>query len=123
MNSGVTGSLAAVTVLLSLLLVAAVFGRVHRQAGASVEPLGDRIIAGLLAVPLVSCWVKLVFPAASIWWVLAAPVPLAFYLVLLAGTDPAQGFAAAREHFTQILLALVGVYYLALAVVALVTAT
>jgi hypothetical protein len=64
----------------------------------------------------------LAFPAASIWWVLAAPVPLAFYLVRLAGTDPERGFGVVRERFTQILLAGVGVYYLTLAVVALVTA-
>jgi hypothetical protein len=122
MNDSATGALAAVTVLLSLLLVAAIFGRIHRQEGASVEPLGDRVISGLLALPLVSCWVMLVFPAASIWWVLAAPVPLAFYLVLLAGTDPERGFRVVRERFTQILLAGVGGYYLALAVVALLTA-
>ncbi len=118
-------SLTAVTPVLLVLLIAAIFGRIHHQGGegATVGPLGDRIIAGLLALPLISCWVKLVFPDAPIAWAVAAPVPLAIYIILLAGTDRQRGFRLAREHFTQALLIGVGIFYVLLAAVALTVAT
>jgi hypothetical protein len=124
MNNAVPGALAAVTAVLLVLLIAAIFGRIHGQAaeGAEVEPLGDRIVSGLLALPLVACWVRLVFPAAPVWWAVAATVPLAIYVVLLAGTDPQHGFSLARDRFNYALLAGVGIFYVILAVVALVGA-
>jgi hypothetical protein len=118
-------SLTAVTAVLLVLLIAAIFGRIHRQSGegARVEPLGDRIIAGLLALPLITGWVKLVFPDTHIAWALAAPVPLAIYIILLAGTDPQRGFRLAQEHFNQALLIGVGIFYVILAAVALAVVT
>jgi hypothetical protein len=122
MNGDVSGALAAVTAVLVVLLIAAIFGRIHGQAaeGAEVKPLGDRIVSGLLALPLVACWITLVFPKAPVWWAVAAPVPLAIYVVLLAGTDPQHGFSLAKDQFNYTLLASVGIFYLILAVVALV---
>jgi hypothetical protein len=81
------GGLAAVTSVLVLLLIAAIFNRVH---GQGVNAKGDRVIAGLLAIPLITLWVQLVFPKASLWWALLAPLPLAVYVVLfsLTGLHP-----------------------------------
>jgi hypothetical protein len=61
MNGTASGALAAVTAFLLVLLIAAIFGRIHQRAGENAEdkPLGDRIIAGLLALPLIACWVSL----------------------------------------------------------------
>jgi hypothetical protein len=124
MSSAVSGALAAVTAVLLVLLIAAIFGRIHQQAGENTEvkPLGDRIISGLLALPLIACWVSLVFPEAHVGWALVAPVPLAIYLVLLAGTDEEQGFALAQERFNYALLWGLGIFYVILAVVVLVIA-
>jgi hypothetical protein len=120
LNQAVTASLAAVTAVLSLLLVAAIFGRLHQQADTSVEPLGDRLISGLLAIPLISCWVKLVFPDADILWVLAAPLPLAVYLVLLAGTDKEKEFFNWTSKFSGRMFIIIGTIYLIFAVFAFV---
>jgi hypothetical protein len=45
--------------VLVLLLIAAIFNRVH---GEGINTKGDRVISGLLALPLITLWVKLVFP-------------------------------------------------------------
>jgi hypothetical protein len=125
MNGTASGALTAVTAVLLVLLVAAIFGRIHQQPGenAHVKPLGDRIISGLLALPLIACWVSLVFPEAPVGWALAAPVPLAIYVVLLAGTDEQRGFSLAQRRFNYALLIGVGIVYVILAAVALMVAS
>jgi hypothetical protein len=121
MNNIAPGALTAVTAVLLVLLIAAIFGRIHQQAGENTEikPLGDRIISGLLALPLIVCWVSLVFPDAHVGWALAAAVPLAFYIVLLAGTDEQRGFPLAQRQFNNALLIGVGIFYVILAAIAL----
>jgi hypothetical protein len=125
MNNIAPGALTAVSAVLLVLLIAAVFGRIHQQAGENTEikPLGDRIISGLLALPLVACWVSLVFPDAHVGWALAAPVPLAIYIVLLAGTDEQRGFALAQRRFNYALLIGVGIFYVILAAIVLAVAS
>jgi hypothetical protein len=70
----------------------------------------------LLAIPLVALAVRLAFPTVHIAWVLAAPLPLAIYTVLLAGTDLKWRFAT--QHFTRSLLIAVGVVYMIMAAMA-----
>jgi hypothetical protein len=125
MNNIAPGALTAVTAVLLVLLIAAIFGRIHQQAGENTEvkPLGDRIISGLLALPLIACWVSLVFPVAHVGWALAATVPLAIYIVLLAGTDEQRGFALAQRRFNYALLVGVGIFYVILAAIVLALAS
>jgi predicted small integral membrane protein len=111
----------AVTALLLLLLIAAIFNRVH---GQGVNQKGDRVFSGLLALPLITLWVKLVFPKASIWWALLAPVPLAVYVVLFSLTDvpPKPLFSwenLRKDGFTLALLVSFGIFYVVLAAYAL----
>lgn len=112
------GGIAAIT---TLLVICAVVGRLHGTENATVKPIGDRVAAGLLAIPLISVAVRLAFPSAHIGWALAAPVPLGIYLVLLAGTDMGWGFA--QKHFTRSLLIGIGLVYAAMALVASVRTT
>ena len=106
--------LAGVAGLLVILIVGTLFGRLHAKDDATIKPVGDRVACGLLALPLISVAVRLAFPSASLVWVLGAPLPLAVYVVLLAGTD--QGWAFAREkRFTQSLLIGIGLVLIAMA--------
>jgi hypothetical protein len=112
--------LTAVTAVLSLLLVAAIFGRLHKQGGATVNELGDRLNSGLLAMPLISCWVMLVFPGVPILWVLVAPLPLGVYLVLLAGTDKCKEIFNWTGKYNGRMLIITGIIYVFFAVFAIV---
>lgn len=93
--------LGGVAAMLSVLVVGAVFGRLHGAKGGSVEALGDRVACGLLAVPLISVTVRLAFPGATLPIELAAPLPLLLYTGLLAGVDAKIGFI--QRRFTAIL--------------------
>lgn len=111
--------LGGVSTLLLVLLVGTLFGRVHGSAGGEVKAVGDRVACGLLALPLISVAVRLAFPSAALVWALAAPLPLALYVLLLAGTD--IGWAISRRYFT-IALALGGLgIYAAMALAAWLT--
>ena len=108
--------MAAVTSVLVLLLIAAIFNRVHGQ-GVGVNVKGDRVIAGLLALPLITLWIQLVFPKASLWWALLAPLPLAVYVVLfsLTGVEPKPLLSwenLRNDNFTLALLISFGILYL-----------
>jgi cation transport ATPase len=121
-NVGAEGGLAAVTSVLVLLLIAAIFNRVHGQ-GVNVK--GDRVIAGLLALPLITLWIQLVFPKASLWWALLAPLPLAVYVVLfsLTGVPPKPRFSwenLRNDAFTLALLISFGILYLVFGILYLV---
>lgn len=101
--------LGGVATLLLVLLVGTVFGQLHGSAGGEVKPNGDRVACGLLALPLISLAVSLAFPSAPLAWALSAPLPLAVYVVLLAGTD--MGWTISQKHFTSALvLASLGIY-------------
>ena len=124
MNVGAEGGLAAVTSVLVLLLIAAIFNRVHGQ-GVGVNVKGDRVIAGLLALPLITLWIQLVFPKASLWWALLAPLPLAVYVVLfsLTGVEPKPLLSwenLRNDNFTLALLISFGILYLVFGILYLV---
>jgi hypothetical protein len=104
-----TEILAGVTGLLLVLVVGALFGRLHGTDNAPIKPIGDRVACGLLALPLISIAVRLAFPSAHIAWVLAAPLPLAVYALLLAGTD--LGWAISKKHFSTALIVGIGIIY------------
>lgn len=106
--------LAGVGALLLILIVGAVFGRLHGSGDAVIRPIGDRVACALLALPLISISVYLAFPTANLKWVLGAPLPLATYAVLLAGTDMEWAFA--KKHFTGSLIAGVGLIYVTMAI-------
>jgi hypothetical protein len=117
-NPVAEGGLTAVTSVLVLLLIAAIFNRVH---GQGVNAKGDRIFAGLLALPLITLWVRLVFPNAGLSWALLAAVPLVIYIVLLSLTDATKpGLKLEnlmkKDRFTLALLIIVGSFYAILAV-------
>jgi len=109
--------LGGITALLIVLVVGAVFGRLHGSDSAAIKPIGDRVACGLLALPLISLAVRLAFPSAHWAWALSAPLPLAFYVILLAGTD--IGWPIARNHFTSILVSASVAVYVAMGVAAL----
>lgn len=103
--------LGGITALLIILIVGAVFGRLHGSKGG-LKPIGDRVACGLFALPLISLAVRLAFPSAHlVWALLLAPLPLAIYVVLLAGTD--CKWKIAMKHFTCALtVGVMGVYVL-----------
>ena len=112
MNSVAQGGLTAVTSVLVLLLIAAIFNRVH---GQGVDAKGDRVFAGLLAIPLITLWVSLVFPNAGLSWALLAAVPLVIYIVLLSLTDANRPGLSLQnlksDRFTlSLLISVVGFY-------------
>lgn len=124
MNVAAEGGLAAVTSVLVLLLIAAIFNRVQSQG---VNTKGDRVIAGLLAIPLITLWVQLVFPNASLWWALLAPLPLAVYVVLFSLTGlppnpPVSWKNLRRDRFTLALLISFGILYLVIGILYLASA-
>ena len=118
MNEKFLGGLAAIT---TLLVVGAIFGRLHGSGNDSVKRIGDRVISGLLALPLIALLADAAFPAAHIAWKLIAPVPLAVYTVLLAGTD--LKWKLSEKHFTMTLIISVGAIYVVAGIVAWFTAT
>lgn len=94
--------LGGIAALLLVLVVGTVFGRLHGSDSAAIKPIGDRVACGLLALPLISLAVRLAFPSAHLAWALSAPLPLAIYVVLLAGTD--IGWTISKKHFTSTLI-------------------
>ncbi len=118
MNEKFLGGLAAIT---TLLVVGAIFGRLHGSGNESVKRIGDRVISGLLALPLIALLTDAAFPAAHIAWKLIAPVPLAVYTVLLAGTD--LKWKLSQKHFTMTLIISVGAIYVVASIVAWFMAT
>lgn len=75
--------------LLTVLLIALIFGRIHKSKNSNqkIKHLGDRVIAGLLAVPLISIILKLIFFDTCIVVLLAAPLPVFIYTAFLAYQD------------------------------------
>jgi hypothetical protein len=105
--------LGGIAALLIVLVAGAVFGRLHGSDSTAIKPIGDRVACGLLALPLISLAVRLAFPSAHLAWALSAPLPLAIYVVLLAGTD--IGWTISKKHFTSTLILGGMVIYIAMA--------
>ena len=109
--------LTGLATLALILVVGAVFGRLH-GAGTPLNKVGDRVMCGLLSLPLIALAVRLAFPQRSLLWALVAPVPVLIYTVLLATTeDDMRCFGISR--FTRLLLLWVGATYLFMAVLGL----
>lgn len=116
--------LAGLAAVVTVFIVGAVFGRVSGDDPTKHPMIGDRVMSGLIAIPLVSIAFHYLLPKAPIGWAVAAPVPLAIYVVLLAGTD--EKFASApwrnlsESRFVQTLLLAVGSFYLIVAAAVLI---
>jgi hypothetical protein len=95
---------------LAMILVAgAVFGRLHGAGETRNVAIGDRVMCGLLALPLIALGIRLAFPQSSFFWALHGPAPVLVYTVLLATTEEPP-----MSRFTRTLLMTVGVIYLAM---------
>src|SRR6516164_9920672 len=92
-----------------ILLVGAVFGRLHGASGDKNAAIGDRVMCGLLALPLIALAIRLAFPASPFFWALLGPAPVLIYTVLLATTEQPM------SRFTRSLLILVGAIYVVMA--------
>ena len=114
-------TLGGIAAIATLFVIGTVFGRLHGSDGRAIKAIGDRVTSGLLAIPLIVVCVRLAFPHSHVGWALAAPVPLAIYTLLLAGTD--LEWTLAKQHFILSLLIGIGVVYLIMAAVAWSTAT
>jgi hypothetical protein len=101
--------LAGLSTFIVLLLVGAIFRRLHGSADG-LNPLGDRVACGLLAMPLISLLVRLAFPEEDPGWALAAPLPVLVYTALLAGVDAKS--VTIKNHFTKILFGTLLALYL-----------
>ena len=97
-----------IALLLTVLIVGAVFGRLHRNSKSeALEHLGDRVMFGLLALPLIALLAHAASPGTSVVWKLILPGPMAVYTVLLAGTDEESkgNFAKlSKHHFKKTLI-------------------
>lgn len=117
MEESIAGGLAGIA---AVFVAGAVFGRV---AGRDSDAMGDRVMSGLIAIPLVSLAVHAAFPEADLGWALAAPVPIVIYLFLLYGTDDKFPNARVREaikkRFVYLLVLSVGTFYAVLAAILL----
>ena len=98
----------------AVLLVGAVFGRLHGASGDKNAAIGDRVMCGLLALPLIALAIRVAFPASPFFWALLGPAPVLIYTVLLATTE--QG---GMSRFTRTLLIAVGAIYVVMATLGL----
>jgi len=116
-ENNIAGGLAGIT---AVFVIGAVFGRV---AGTDSKAIGDRIMSGLIAAPLISLAFHAGFPDAALGWAIVAPVPLLIYLFLLYGTDPkfphAGLHATISDKFVYLLLLSVGAFYVIVVAAAL----
>jgi hypothetical protein len=101
--------LAGLSTFIVLLLVGTIFRRLH-GGGDPLDPLGDRVACGLLAVPLIFLLVRLTFPKEDPTWALVAPLPVLVYTALLAGVDAKS--VSIKNHFTTILFGTLVALYL-----------
>lgn len=99
--------------LASLLVAAAVFGRIEGNwtGQKALLPLGERIAAALLAMPVVLALASLAVPTSSLTFRLLWVIPLEAYAVVLAGEDWHSAFTR------RTVCGMNAVYILALAVV------
>jgi ABC-type arginine transport system permease subunit len=119
MDTTVLGGLAG---LITLFISGAVFGRLHGAKANGTTAIGDRVMCGLLALPLIALAVRFALPGISGRWAVVAPAPLAIYVVLLAATDIKREGSRLKiisnKHFVESLLVSVGFLYIVAAVIA-----
>src|SRR5215468_9429604 len=76
---------------LAIVLVAgAVFGRLHGAGETKNVAIGDRVMCGLLALPLIALGIRLAFPQSSFFWALLGPTPVLVYTLLLATRETVE---------------------------------
>jgi ABC-type dipeptide/oligopeptide/nickel transport system permease subunit len=102
--------LAGIASLVVILLVGAVFGRLHGAGGDTHTAIGDRVMCGLLALPLIALAIRVAFPASPFFWALLGPAPILIYTVLLATTE-----RNGMSRFTRTLLIGIGAVYVVMA--------
>jgi hypothetical protein len=116
-EENIAGGLAGIA---AAFVAGAVFGRV---AGTDSRAIGDRVMSGLIAIPLISLAVNQAFPRAGVGWAIAAPVPLVIYLFLLYGSDekfPHAGLQRSiSDRFVLLLVLSVGAFYAVVAAIIL----
>ena len=111
-----TSKLGGIAALATLFIVGAVFGRLHGSDDARIGAHGDRVASGLLALPLIALCIRAAFPTSHAIWAIAAPIPVALYTVLLAGTE--WNWSLATRHFTRTQVVGTVIVYVAMAVAA-----
>jgi hypothetical protein len=104
--------LAGLSAFIVLLLVGAIFRRLHVSANEQngLDKIGDRVACGLLAVPLICVLVRTAFPKEDPFWALMAPLPVVLYTGLLTGVDANSRII--KNNFTKILFGTLVVLYL-----------
>jgi hypothetical protein len=114
--------LAGVASVVTLFIVGAVFGRVAGTDKGGEPLVGDRVMSGLIALPLVSIVVHYMVPNAPMGWVIVAPTPLLAYLLLLAGTggnvSSSRWKVISETKFVpSLLISVIGLYLVAATIV------
>jgi len=106
-----TAIIAFIGALTTIFVVGAIYGRLHQsKSDEPIKAVGDRVVSGLLALPLISFLIFSVVPEIHIAWAFLAPLPLAWYVILLAGTDIEWSWCL--NEFTKYLLLGFGFIYL-----------
>jgi ABC-type dipeptide/oligopeptide/nickel transport system permease subunit len=110
----------ALASLAMILIVGLVFGRLY---GIKKEErdmaLGDRVMCGLLALPLIALAIRVAFPQSGPYWMLLGPAPVLIYTVRLAAEEKCPGKKWGISDFTRDLLVAIGAVYIVMFVLAL----
>jgi hypothetical protein len=91
--------LATIASLALLLVAGTVLGRLHEKGEATA--VGDRVMCGLLSLPLIALGVHYAFPQHPVWTVVA-PVPVLIYTLLLATTERYEWTKLRRQCKTPV---------------------
>lgn len=113
--------LAGMAGVVTLFISGAVFDRLHGPGQTGPTAIGDRVMCGLIAIPLIAATAHYALPEVSLRWAVAAPIPLAIYVVLLAATDVNETKNrwrnAVKSNFVEWLLVPIGIYYVVVAMI------
>jgi ABC-type dipeptide/oligopeptide/nickel transport system permease subunit len=112
--------LAGLASLAMILIVGAVFGRLYGTTKQERDmALGDRVMCGLLALPLMALAIHLALPQSGPYWMLLGPAPVLIYTVRLAAEEKCPGKKWGISDFTRTLLVVIGAVYIVMFVLAL----
>lgn len=101
----------------AVLVAACVLGRLfNKDDAAIVKATGDRVMCGLLALPLIAHAVHGAYPMLPLQLVLLAPAPLLIYTFMLAFTDFREEkgnkvTAYLAENFSRVLFVAVVLFF------------